>query len=190
MWILRTIAKITLLVIFCLWLTACGGGSSGDEPTVYNVGDLGPAGGIVFHIADGGLHGLEASLEDQAIPFDPGAEWGCAGTEIAGADGTEIGTGAQNTADILAGCATAGIAARLADDYTVNGFDDWFLPSEDEMAALYLHQYLVGGFAPFHYWGSTEISAIFADTWRFSAVGQCGDCIKGSFAGVRAVRAF
>jgi hypothetical protein len=35
----------------------------------------------------------------------------------------------RNTADILAGYSEAGIAAKLADDYSFNGFDDWFLPS-------------------------------------------------------------
>ena len=33
--------------------------------TTYVVGDVGPAGGIVFYVTDGGLHGLEAAPADQ-----------------------------------------------------------------------------------------------------------------------------
>ena len=65
-------------------------------------------GGIVaylFQEGDSGyvageIHGLIAATEDQSAE----AEWGCMVTEISGADGTAIGTGAQNTLYILAGC--------------------------------------------------------------------------------------
>ena len=42
------------------------------DSVTYEIGDTGPAGGIVFYVTDGGLHGLEAAPEDQ----DRG-EWGC-----------------------------------------------------------------------------------------------------------------
>ena len=75
----------------------------------YEIGDTGPAGGIVFYVTGGGLHGLEAAPADLSQTV-----WGCADTVIAGADGTGIGTGAQNTVDILAGCSTRPIAASVA----------------------------------------------------------------------------
>jgi hypothetical protein len=108
----------------------------------YSIGDTGPAGGKVFYVTDGGLHGLEAAPADQSA----GAPWGCEGTTIAGADGAAVGTGAQNTADILAGCSESGIAAEIADAYTLNGYDDWFLPSKDELNLLYQHHTVYGGF--------------------------------------------
>lgn len=98
----------------------------------YEVGDTGPAGGIVFYVTDGGWHGLEAAQVDQS----EGAPWGCYGTAISGADGTDIGSGAQNTAAILEQCLEAGIAARLAASYSLNGFDDWFLPSGTELLVM------------------------------------------------------
>ncbi|MCP3672133.1 MAG: DUF1566 domain-containing protein [Gammaproteobacteria bacterium] len=98
---------------------------------------------------------MEAAPEDQWA----NAGWGCVGRDITGADGTAVGTGAQNTADILAGCAEAGIAARVADAYTFNGFDDWFLPSKNELYELWLNRDVVGIASAVEYWSSTEANA-------------------------------
>ncbi len=128
-------------------------------------------GGIVFYTTDGGLHGLEAAPADQSSS----AGWGCYGTAITGADGTALGTGAQNTVDILADCATAGIAADIADDYGLNGYTDWFLPSKDELNELYLNKDVVGGFAGDFYWSSSEVNSdaawyqIFGDGNQYTA---------------------
>ncbi len=91
--------------------------SQGLGDVNYAIGDAGPAGGIVFYITpgSGGLHGLEAASTDQ--DGGSGVPWGCYGTEITGADGIAVGTGAQNTSDILAGCSEVGTAAKLADAY-------------------------------------------------------------------------
>ncbi len=101
--------------------------------TEYIVGDEGPAGGLVFYKAptrqSWGQY-LEVAIIDVTGAF------GCEGTEISGADGTAIGTGRQNTIDILAGCKTKGIAARIAADYRSGGKSDWYLPSKDELSAL------------------------------------------------------
>ena len=152
----------------------------------YAVGDTGPAGGIVFYVTDNGLHGLEAAPVDQGV-----GQWGCPGSGIPGADGTAIGTGAQNTADILAGCAEPGIAARLVDGYSLNGFDDWFLPSKDELNELYLNRDDVGGFARDAYWSSSEIFNVDNFAWYQSFIGgQPIQAAKHIPASVRAIRAF
>src|SRR3546814_13809929 len=76
----------------------------------YAVGDVGPAGGLIFyrnpHVARDGWRYLEA------MPFDQsqGATWGCFRREIEGARGTAIGTGQRNTADMLAGSTEAASA--------------------------------------------------------------------------------
>jgi len=91
---------------------------------------------------------------------DPEDDW-CHDRDFPGADGLLIGTGERNTADILAGCASSGIAARLADEYTrtVNGvvYEDWFLPSQDELHQMYAERASVGGFSPNVYWSSSEV---------------------------------
>ena len=138
----------------------------GPGSVLYAIGDTGPAGGIVFYITGGGLSGLEAAPADQ--DGGSGAPWGCYTTLIAGADGTAVGTGAQNTADILAGCSEAGTAASIVDAYTLGGYDDWFLPSKDELNVLYAQKAVVGGFANTNYWSSTEYSG--GNGWSQSEV--------------------
>src|SRR5439155_1703177 len=104
----------------------------------YAVGDTGPAGGVIFyinpnHAADGWRY-LEFAPVDQSA----GAAWGCFRRVIAGARGTVIGSGRQNTLDMLASCGEPDTAAHLCARYRLNGVGGWFLPSRDELAALYV----------------------------------------------------
>ncbi len=147
------------------------------------IGDTGPAGGIVFHVTDGGLHGLETAPVDQSS-----APWGCYGSSIDGADGTAVGTGAQNTSDIISACGE-GTAAEIAHEYMLNGYFDWFLPSKDELDLLYQQKAVVGGFADDFYWSSTEYDSNFAWLQNIIDGYQCY-CSKGPILRVRAVRAF
>jgi hypothetical protein len=130
-------------------------------------------------------HGLIAAPSDQST----GAQWGCYGTEISGADLAAIGTGNQNTIDIMNGCSEAGIAARLCGDLVLGGYSDWYLPSVDELNKLYLNRVAIGGFAGSYYWSSTESNL--NDAWRqhfndgFQVINY-----KLNALNVRAVRAF
>ena len=153
----------------------------------YAIGQTGPAGGVVFYVTDNGLHGLEASPVDLA----PAAEWGCFTTPINGADGTAVGTGQQNTIDILAGCATPGIAAALADAYSLNSFTDWFLPSREELDLLIGRREVIGtfnfGFSV--YWSSTEFNN--GQSWIHETFDDFQDVFnKDNNYGVRAIRTF
>jgi hypothetical protein len=155
--------------------------------TVYNIGDTGPAGGIVFYDKGdsvGGWRYLEASTSDQSS----GAPWGCQGSSIG--TNTTIGTGAQNTADIVANCSDIGTAAKVADAYNINGYSDWFLPSKDELNELYLQKGLVGGFSDVNYWSSSENGASAAQGQYFSSGSQFSSGGKASSYAVRAIRAF
>jgi hypothetical protein len=136
----------------------------------YALGEL-ALGGMIAYILQPGdpgyvageQHGLVVTVAD----VSESAEWGCEGTLISGADGTAIGTGGQNTTDIVAGCATAGIAAKLCLDLVQGGYNDWFLPSKDELNKLYLSVGQgaptpltnVAGFVDNVYWSSTESTA-------------------------------
>ena len=130
-------------------------------------------------------HGLIAAPSDQST----GTVWGCFGTNILGADGTAIGTGNQNTIDIMAGCATAGIAARICGDLNLGSYTDWYLPSKDELNKLYINRVAVGGFSSNVYWSSSELDNGNAWVQNFFG-GSQGVDNKGDAARVRAVRAF
>ena len=190
-------------------------------PVVYQVGQTGPGGGIVFYDA-GSVQSWGRYLEVACAGWsdgtcggndltDPRIGWGCFGTPITGADGILIGTGEQNTTDITAnvgGCPTTGIAARLANDLTLGGQDDWFLPSKDELNALCkwafgdtvnaicnnggsggLSLTSVGGFSTFFYWSSSENGGNGAWSQRFFSGSQVGNG-KSSSLDARPVRAF
>jgi hypothetical protein len=151
-------------------------------------------GGIIAYILQSGdpgysstvQHGLVATTADVSTS----AQWGCIGTFITGADGTAIGTGNQNTIDIMAGCATAGIAARLCGDLTQGGYSDWYLPSKDELYKLYLNRTAIGGFTSNFYWSSSETTfSNFAWGYQFS-LGDAQTSSKDGNRYVRAIRAF
>ena len=173
----------------------------------YDIGDRGPAGGFVFYVTDDGAHGLEAAPVDQAR----GAAWGCYGTRISGGDDKAVGTGTQNTAEIIAGCKKDLIAARVADTYTLNGYDDWFLPSQAELNEMWLKladsdgdgrnnglddPNNLGGFTVNSYWSSSEVGGNNAWVQAFFSGNQIGGIKnnkktnRGHKYRVRAIRAF
>ena len=116
-----------------------------------------------------------------------------------GAGGTAIGTGNQNTIDIMAGCATAGIAARLCGDLVQGGYSDWYLPSRDELSKLCLNRIAIGGFTQDWYWSSTkqpENEPQFPGKYAWyvsfynSEVGFVNNHFTTTTCAVRAVRSF
>ena len=164
----------------------------------YAPGDVGPAGGLIFHVnpnaATDGWRYLEAAPVDQS----GGARWGCFRTAIAGARGAAVGTGRQNTADMMAACAERGSAADLCAQYVLNGVRGWFLPSRDELALLYRNLKAKGlgdfrdtGFADnLMYWTSTQQTADMADHIDFADNGRLHYDDKDYPRRVRAIRAF
>jgi hypothetical protein len=150
-------------------------------------------GGVIAYILQPGdpgydvnvQHGLIAATSDQGS-----APWGCEGTPITGADGTALGTGNQNTIEIIAGCSTPGTAAKLCSELDLNGYTDWYLPSIDELTQLYLNQATIGGFdTGVHYWSSSETNNNWAKVIYFSAA-TIGDGFKNTAYYVRAIRSF
>ena len=189
-------------------------------PVVYQVDQTGPGGGIVFYVHANGTFACGETLNQNCTYLevapntwnggsaDPLAPWGCDQTPIAGADGTAIGAGRQNTTDIVNGCATSGIAALLANDLTLGGQSDWFLPSKDELNALCkwafgdtvnaicnnggsggLSLTGVGGFSIDLYWSSSELSGDDALDQNFYIGSQAYNS-KDLTDSVRPVRAF
>lgn len=156
-------------------------------------------GGLIFYLNANG-EGMVAATEDQ----NTDVAWGCLGDPIDGADAEIIGSGTQNTMEILGGCDSPGIAARLCDNLNLNGYSDWFLPSKDELNLMWVrladsdgdgyssgagHPGNIGGFDSGFYWTSTEFSDSRVWFQFFSTGSQNGD-YKTNFNAVRAVRTF
>ncbi|HWW84456.1 MAG TPA: beta-L-arabinofuranosidase domain-containing protein, partial [Vicinamibacterales bacterium] len=169
-----------------VWLSTSG----------YAIGDTGPAGGVIFYqnpnAADGWRY-LEAAPFDQSA----GARWGCFRRAIDGARETKVGTGRQNTLDMLAACTEPGTAADLCAHLTVNGVGGWFLPSKDELAMMYRNLAAAGlgdfhdGGAPdnFTYWTSSQQTADMAAHIDFADRGRQHSDDKDFPRRVRAIRA-
>jgi len=82
-------------------------------------------------------------------------------SSIAGADGTAIGTGNQNTLDMYAAEPSSTTAAGKALNLNVGGVDDWFLPSYDEAYQIATQCTVISDLSCSNvgYWTSTEMSS-------------------------------
>jgi hypothetical protein len=158
------------------------------------VGDL-RAGGVVFWVdpADN-RHGLVCAIEDQSA----GIQWYNGSFTTTGATATGIGTGSANTTAIILsqGAVEADYAAGLARGYNGGGFNDWFLPSTNELKEIYANQATLEaapGFIPFENlqrcWASTEHNDTNAKIITFET-GNIFNNGKTTMNNVRAVRAF
>jgi len=83
--------------------------------------------------------------------------WGCDGVDIP--NSSENINGNSNTANIYTYCADMG-AAYWASEYSVDGYNDWFLPAIYQMSWLYGRKDFVGNFqSSGSYWTSTQYDA-------------------------------
>jgi Skp family chaperone for outer membrane proteins len=179
--------------------------------TICQIGDFGPGGGLVFYVNTNGFRcgptlssvcryleaareGWNGGSEDPrrtwASNTDPGLGQGNQGMIVtgAGARGTAIGTGYQNSVAIVShgGNLPENSAAALARSYTGNNLTDWYLPSKNELREITIKQNLLAASAG--YWSSSEISATKA--WDEGNNYNQGQANKSSSTPVRPIRAF
>lgn len=151
--------------------------------TIYSVGDR-AQGGIVFWVDEKGQHGLVASEAD----LGEGETW-YEGKTFHLRNG--IFAGKFNTQQIIANKSIAYNAAQKCVNYKGGAYNDWYLPSKDELKLLYKHKSLIGGFAKDYYWSSTE--EVNDVAWLYSFYGGfASNYLKygSSLFRVRAIRAF
>jgi hypothetical protein len=142
-----------------IWTNITGGSSSPIWPPAIGDPYLGGVIAYIFQPGDPGYvagqtHGIIASVSD----ISTGAAWGCFNVNI----GTSylLSQGDDNTGLIMAGCPTAGIAARVCDSYSVGIYDNWYLPSRYELNKMYLNRVAIGGFTTDYYWCSSQLHAM------------------------------
>jgi hypothetical protein len=194
--------------------TVIGASASGETSTATyrlrvtgDLGDTGPGGGKIFYYSSGGFTCgptraatctyLEAAPSGWNTGADPGISWATnvnnnrlTTVPAPGAIQTAIGTGFQNSDAIVAqtGNVAATSAAVAARAYRGNSLTDWYLPSKDELNALYLQRTTVGGLAG-GYWSSSEERNSHAWGQDFNNGNQgAGDKFLGNV--VRPIRAF
>ncbi|MCL2168488.1 MAG: DUF1566 domain-containing protein [Defluviitaleaceae bacterium] len=191
-----------------------------ESGTIFNIGDTGPAGGIIFF--DRGYHAdgwrfLEAAPAHLTFT----AHWGgfvhysgrSRSIDLANVHGTSerLGAGRRNTELIVTHAQnmrwsrvnySAPVpfegAAQLVVGFNHNGFNDWFLPSKDELSLMHenLARHGIGGFGSPHaqgtdnYWSSTQAHHTSAWAQNFDTGNQHSDFLKSMDIRVRAIRAF
>ena len=165
--------------------------NAATPPPVFKIGQS-YQGGRIAYIDSSKQHGMIAAPFDQAGAYPNGIQWDN-GTfpndPVTGATGTAIGTGQANTTAIVKAQGPGSYAAKLCDDLVLGGYSDWYLPSKDELNQLYLNQAVVGGFANYDYWSSSENDTY--DAWyQYFGYGYQYNNSKYSTLSVRAVRAF
>lgn len=149
-------------------------------------GEIGEAyqGGIIFYL-DGNGGGLIAAESD----LSTGIQWYNGSYITCGASGTTIGTGEANTISIISVQGTGSYAAKLCYDLILNGYDDWFLPSKDELNQMYIYKDVID-LSSDYYWSSTEYSIEYAWKQAFYSGQQFYNYKSTSGTAVRAIRAF
>lgn len=167
------------------------------DPSAPQVGQL-YQGGIVAYILKSGdpghvvgqTHGLIVSKADEptALP------WSTV-TGVTVGTATAIGTGAANTAAIVAQAGCTGGAAWSCYHKTASGYSDWYLPSSGELLAINENKSKIGGVGfkdglwNYPYWSSSEFWYSPAEWALYRHYSEYGSR-KSTRAQVRAIRSF
>ena len=133
-----------------------------------------------------GDHGLVASKDNL------GGKWGCVNQLIGGTsegivDYPQTSIGMNNSNIINSNCSESSIAAKICLNYSSEGYNNWFLPSKDELNLMYLNikETLLSNY----YWSSSEFNEKFAWQQHFQT-GTQYKIYKNITANVRPVRKF
>jgi hypothetical protein len=177
--------------------------NSGATPVTYVTGQT-ALGGIIAYILKPGDPGYDADVQHGLVVTSANTAtsqaWSVIGsfcaTNLVGATGSTIGTGAANTAIIVSACTGTTAASRCV-AVRDGGYSDWYLPSTGELDAI--NNTLTSGYgftANLYYWTSSEESASQAGATLWNGPNNGGWVITKrasgsiSFYAVRAVRSF
>lgn len=111
-------------------------------------------GGIIFHIDTVEKAGLIMATSDA---LNEEITWLDRPFDKARANRTALFKGKENTAKLVEKFGAGLYPAKVCADFEDEGFDDWYLPSKDELDLLYEYNNHKG-FKDKYYWSSTEIA--------------------------------
>ncbi|MEI6405872.1 MAG: hypothetical protein WCO64_08910, partial [Actinomycetes bacterium] len=136
------------------------------------IGNKGPGGGTIVFDA-GSVKWWGQYLEAFPLTSGSGLPWSLKPTtslypndttKRQRIDAKSIGMGRINTFNIVAQSGPGDYAAAFVDNVVINNYDDWFLPSVDELNAVYFTRAVRGvpKMPSLPYWTSSENSANYA----------------------------
>jgi len=156
--------------------------------TSLSIGDT-HQGGIIFYLRGTypNQYGFVCAQKDQgkSVP------WYSQSYIYYGTTSNVIGSGQTNTSSLVDRLGDGYYAAKFCDDLVLNGFNDWFLPSRDELGLMYtnLKNNGFGNFTNSSYWTSSECDYLNAYTQYFDTGRQsCNNKFHSYY--IRAVRIF
>lgn len=135
------------------------------ESTFKTTGYFGPGGGYVAYDKGEYTNGWRymeihpVSLNYSSAGY--GSKWGNPGQFISGTY-PDFGKGKENTDIIVNATSAADCAAKLCKNLVRNGFNDWFLPSSEELIIMSLELKKANIAIPTSAWSSTETNLNFA----------------------------
>ena len=147
----------------------------------YEVGDKGPAGGIIFYVnsdydadsSDNNWMYMEVASSGTTAKY----KWSTSDSVSNITTSTEVGKGKSNTNNIK----NAGIdnypAAKACVEYNAGGYTDWFLPSKEEVTWIYTNIYLDDDI-------SNEVKALFPageEYWTSSLAGNTNSITRAHY---------
>jgi len=179
---------------------------NGEE--IVQIGDF-VFGGVVFYVDESGSHGLVCAPSN-LIGADGwnGFQWmditvsGNQYIQLNETTSNLIGTGGSNSSIIIGSQGIGADAASMSSLLDLNGYNDWFLPSLNELWEINSHRELIsnvaidnGGeqFAYGFYWSSSEVNLTDAWAVNFVQAPQASfEMSRGKMNGylVRPIRAF
>ena len=169
-------------------------------------------GGVVFYLDSFG-GGLIVDIVDIPNPNPMGntsldsllSRWGNYSTHVPGTSYPSIGSGIINTQNFITFYNSGNFAVHQCVNSNNQGFNDWYLPSKNELEEIFTHRVLIdsvafnnGGhlfddFAPLYpYWSSTESPSTTDFRYSYAVFSSNFTVLRGKILEykVRAVRSF